>query len=167
MELQEAKKRFIQLWGEVGTNWGIPKSMAMVHAYLLINDKEVDQDMIKDDLELSKGIVHLNLKTLIKMGLVERIDITGNRRDYYRAEYDVYKIAKIVAIERKQTELEPLIEEIKDLLDIEGGMEKIHFEKTIRDIAAFAEQANKILELFIVSRSLKGLSLFMKTLQKV
>ncbi|WP_126970081.1 GbsR/MarR family transcriptional regulator [Gynurincola endophyticus] len=166
MELQDAKKEFIELWGEVGKEWGISKTMAMVHGYLLIQEFPVHQEMIKNDLQLSKGIVHYNVNALIRWGLVERVEVEGDRKDHYLAENDIYKVAKIVAIERKQLELEPLVTRLEPILEVEGGLEKIHFIKVVRDVAAFAEQANKILELFIGSRSLKGLSMLVRFLQK-
>lgn len=166
MELHAAKMEFIQVWAEVGKEWGISKTMAMVHGYLLLQESPVHQDQIRNELQLSKGIVHYNVNGLIRWGLVEKIEKEGERRDFYLAEQDIYKVAKIIAIERKQLELEPLIVKLNSLLEVEGGGEKIHFLKIVRDVAAFAEQADKILNLFIQSKSLKGLSLLVKFLQK-
>lgn len=165
MELHAAKKEFIELWGEVGKEWGISKTVALMHGYLLLQEKPVSQDKIKEDLNLSKGIVHYNIQELILWGLIEKIHIEGQRKDHYLAETNIYKIAQIVALERKQKELEPLINNIKPLLEVEGGVEKLHYLKVVRDVAAFAEQANKILDLFVRSKSLKGLSLLVQLMQ--
>ncbi len=114
--IAEAKDKFIQLWGEMGPQWGVNKTMAQIHALLMVSDKPLSTDEIMEDLHASRGNANMNLRGLIGWGLVRRVVNKGERREYFQCEKDVWKIFCIVARERKRREIEPVIETLNECL---------------------------------------------------
>ena len=82
MKLTEAKQQFISSWGAFGTNWGINRTMAQIHALLLVSADPLTQDDIMEELNISRGNVNMNIRELISWGLVERVILTGERKEY-------------------------------------------------------------------------------------
>jgi DNA-binding transcriptional regulator GbsR (MarR family) len=150
MKLTEAKQQFIQSWGSLATQWGINKTMAQVHALLMSTPGPLNQDDIMDQLNISRGNVNMNIRELINWGLVERVILQGERKEYFTAEKDIWKVAKQVIKERKKRELDPLIKTLEQLQDIEGDKrdkEVKQFLDTVSGIQKFAQQADKTLDL--------------------
>jgi DNA-binding transcriptional regulator GbsR (MarR family) len=102
MKLAEAKNQFISSWGVLATQWGINRTMAQIHALLMISPDPLSQDDIMAELSISRGNVNMNIRELIDWGLVERVLIAGERREYFTAEKDIHKVAMQVAKERKR-----------------------------------------------------------------
>lgn len=149
MKLAEAKQQFIQSWGSLATQWGINKTMAQVHALLMSASDPLNQDDIMEELNISRGNVNMNIRELINWGLVERVILQGERKEYFIAEKDVWKVAKQVIKERKKRELDPLIKMLDQLQHIEGDKrdkEVKQFLETIAGIQKFAQQADKTLD---------------------
>ncbi len=92
MKLAEAKQQFISSWGAFGTHWGINRTMASIHALLLVSPDPLSQDDIMEQLNISRGNVNMNIRDLIDWGLVERILLQGERREYFSAEKDIWKV---------------------------------------------------------------------------
>jgi DNA-binding transcriptional regulator GbsR (MarR family) len=84
MELAEAKERFVQTWGTLGSNWGINRTMAQVHALLLVSATALSTEEVMEQLQISRGNANMNLRTLIDWGLVRREGKTGERRSTLR-----------------------------------------------------------------------------------
>jgi DNA-binding transcriptional regulator GbsR (MarR family) len=152
MKLSEAKQQFIQSWGSLATQWGINKTMAQVHALLMSTPGPLNQDEIMDQLNISRGNVNMNIRELINWGLVERVILQGERKEYFTAEKDIWKVARHVIKERKKRELDPLIKTLEQLQDIEGDKrdkEVKQFLDTVSGIQKFAQQADKTLDIMI------------------
>ncbi|MGZ5135024.1 MAG: GbsR/MarR family transcriptional regulator [Flavitalea sp.] len=152
MKLSEAKQQFIQSWGSLATQWGINKTMAQVHALLMSTPGPLNQDEIMKQLNISRGNVNMNIRELINWGLVERVILQGERKEYFTAEKDIWKVAKQVIKERKKRELDPLIKTLEQLQDIEGDKrdkEVKQFLDTVSGIQKFAQQADKTLDIMI------------------
>jgi DNA-binding transcriptional regulator GbsR (MarR family) len=152
MKLAEAKLQFIQSWGSLATQWGINKTMAQVHALLMSTPGPLNQDDIMEQLDISRGNVNMNIRELINWGLVERIILPGERKEYFTAEKDIWKVAKQVIKERKKRELDPLIKMLDQLQNIEGDKrdkEVKQFLETVGGIQKFAQQADKTLDTMI------------------
>ena len=94
--------RFIESWGSMGVLWGINRSMARIHAYMILSDEPVDLDKIAKKLNVSRGNASMCLKELRNWGVIQRIHISGDRRDFYVAESDVWKMFFRIAVERKR-----------------------------------------------------------------
>ncbi len=152
MTLDEAKAKFIQTWGGLGAQWGINKTMAQLHALLFIASEPLSTEDIMDTLQISRGNVNMNVRELIDWGLVQRVNKTGERKDYYNAEKDVWKIAKLIVRERKKRELEPIIGVLDDLGKIEGDKESsdyIAFIDSMSRLKNFSETLNNSVDKMI------------------
>lgn len=152
MKLAEAKQQFIQSWGSLSTQWGVNKTMAQVHALLISTAGPLNQDEIMEQLNISRGNVNMNIRELINWGLVERVILPGERKEYFTAEKDIWKVARQVIKERKKRELDPLMKLLEQLQEIEGDKrdrDTKQFLETIAGIQKFARQADKSLEMMI------------------
>ena len=150
MKLKEAKKQFIQTWARLGGEWGINRTMAQVHALLLATEKPLTTDEVMDELKISRGNANSNLRELMNWNLIYRDNIPGDRKEYFRAEKDVWQIAKRIARERKKREVEPLLRELSQMEKVdETTTEAKQFTKTITDIHALANKMDKGMETMI------------------
>ena len=140
MKLPEAKQQFIGSWGAFGTHWGINRTMAQIHALLLVNPDPLTQDDIMAELNISRGNTNMNIRELINWGLVERVILSGERKEYFSAEKDIWKVVKQIVKERKKRELEPMLK----LLD---QLEKVEGDKRDKDVKAFVEVVSGIKKL--------------------
>ena len=104
MKLSEAKQQFISSWGAFGTQWGINRTMAQIHALLLVSINPLTQDDMMEELSISRGNVNMNIRDLIGWGLVDRVIISGERKEYFTAEKDIWKVATQIIKERKKRE---------------------------------------------------------------
>lgn len=152
MTLDEAKAKFIQTWGGLGAQWGINKTMAQLHALLFIASEPLSTEDIMDTLQISRGNVNMNVRELIDWGLVQRVNKAGERKDFYNAEKDVWKIAKLIVRERKKRELEPIIGVLEDLARAEGDTnseEHKTFVQGITRLKNFSETLNNSVDKMI------------------
>jgi DNA-binding transcriptional regulator GbsR (MarR family) len=149
MELQEAKKQFVAAWGSFGSNWGINRTMAQIHALLLVSADPISADEIMAELNISRGNGNMNIRELINWGLVERVVLPGERKEFFIAEKDIWVVARIIMRERKKRELEPMLRFLDTLKNVEGGgsaKEITAFSNTVDGIRKFSGQANQSLE---------------------
>ncbi len=142
--------RFIESWGSLGVLWGINRSMARIHAFILLSEKPVDMDEIAKVLYISRGNASMCLKELRNWGVIQRVHIQGDRRDFYVAEPDVWKMFFRIAVERKKREFDPALETLqkliagKDMDKVEKVKERL--EKIEETITTFDAIINKFLE---------------------
>lgn len=147
MKLAEAKKQFIQTWARLGAEWGINRTMAQVHALLLATEKALSTDEVMEELSISRGNANMNLRELMNWNLVYRELVPGERKEYFRAEKDIWEVAKRIARERKRREIEPLLRELSQMEGVnEDTPEAKQFVKTVKDIHEFAGKIDKSVE---------------------
>jgi DNA-binding transcriptional regulator GbsR (MarR family) len=115
MDLEE-RDRFIESWGSMGILWGINRSMARIHAFLLVSDGPVDSEEISASLNISRGNTSMCLKELRNWGVIQRVNISGERRDFYIAEPDTWKMLYRIALNRKTKEFDPALHALRHLL---------------------------------------------------
>jgi DNA-binding transcriptional regulator GbsR (MarR family) len=113
---------FIESWGSMGVLWGINRSMARVHAFLITSEEPADLDTIADYLQISRGNASMCLKDLRHWGVIERVHIPGDRRDFYVSEPDAFKMFFLIGQERKKREFDPALSSVRHLL-AEGDTE--------------------------------------------
>jgi len=163
MELDEAKQKFIQAWGTLGSNWGINRTMAQVHALLLISSEPLCADDIMDLLKISRGNANMNIRALIDWGLVFKELKAGERREYFVGEKDMWNVVRQIIIHRKKKELEPVLRVLTDVSNIDGdSKEREEFLAVIQDIQRFASKADKTLDKLVNSDANWLLTTFMK-----
>jgi DNA-binding transcriptional regulator GbsR (MarR family) len=152
MKLTEAKQQFISSWGAFGTNWGINRTMAQIHALLLISPDPLTQDDVMEELDISRGNTNMNIRELINWRLVERVLIPGERKEYFSAEKDIWKVVKQIVKERKKRELEPMLQLLDKLEEVDGDKKDKHvktFVDTVSRIKKLGRQADKTLDVMI------------------
>lgn len=153
LPLHEAKDKFVQAWGSLGSNWGIPKTMAQVHALLLISEKPISAEDIMTELDISRGNVNINVRALIDWGIVERLAVKGERKEYFTAEKDIWKVATQIANQRRKRELEPMLKvlkQVKHIKDPKADAASVReFNKTIESIEDFSNKADHLLDKLI------------------
>ena len=152
MKLSDAKQQFISSWGAFGTQWGINRTMAQIHALLLISPDPLTQDDIMEQLSVSRGNVNMNIRDLIGWGLVERQTVAGERKEYFTADKDIWKVATQIMKERKKRELDPMLKLLGQLEDIEGDKKNKdvkQFTDTIKNIKKLGSNADRLLDLMI------------------
>ena len=152
MQLAEAKQQFISSWGAFGTQWGINRTMAQIHALLLISTDPITQDDIMEQLSISRGNVNMNIRDLISWNLVERVILPGERKEYFTAEKDIWKVATQIIKERKKRELDPMLKLLGQLQQVEGDKkdkETKQFVEMVGSIKKLGTQADKVLDSLI------------------
>jgi DNA-binding transcriptional regulator GbsR (MarR family) len=152
MELAEAKLKFIEAWGRLGSEWGINRTMAQVHALLLITTDELTTEEIMEELKISRGNANMTLRDLMGWGLVEKRHKAGERKEYFYADKDVWNIARQVAKERRKRELEPVLKILDELTQVKGDAKDPQFKtfsKSVTDINKLAKNVDKTFETMI------------------
>ncbi len=145
MNLVEAKQQFIQSWGVFGSSWGINRTMAQIHALLLMAPEALNADEIMEELQISRGNANMNIRELINWGIVEKVLKPGDRKEYFVAEKDIWKVAMRIMKERKKRELDPIIDVMEQIKDVEGNKKDAEtkaFLDTVTQIQRFAKQAD-------------------------
>lgn len=145
MKLEEAKLKFIQTWGALGSNWGISKTMAQVHALLMISKEPLSAEEIMETLNISRGNTNMTVRSLIDWGLVHREIKTGDRREFFRGEKDIYLVGKQIVKIRREREVQPVIQLLNSLQDIdEKNAETVEFKQQMQEIADFTKRSDSL-----------------------
>src|SRR6187402_2556798 len=124
MEYNEAKHKFIQAWGTLGSSWGINKAMAQIHALLLLATEPLSAEDIMEDLQMSRGNVNMNLRALMDWGLVKKEHKVGERKEFFSTGKDVWDLAKQVSKERRRREIEPILNVLEEVKSVSGTDKK-------------------------------------------
>jgi len=151
VKLEEAKLQFIQAWGKLGSEWGINRTMAQIHALLMISEKPMSTEEIMENLSISRGNANMNIRELLNWNLVHKVLVPGDRKEYFTGEKDIWEVAKRIARERKKREIEPVLQELNQLHEIENPatLEAKQFVSTVKNIQAFAAKVDKSVETMI------------------
>ncbi len=143
MNLTDARNQFIQLWGGLASAWGVTRTMAQVHALLLIAPDSLTTDDIMEALQISRGSANMVLHDLMGWRLVERQSRLGERKDFYVAEKEIWKVATLIVKERRRRELEPVLEALKPLLLTEGDANDPQYRAFMRTVTSISQVANR------------------------
>ena len=115
MEFKEAKNKFVQTWGALGSQWGINKTMAQIHALLMVAPEALSMEEIMEELHISRGNASMNLRALMDWGIVYKELKPGERREFFVAEKDLDELAVKVAQERSRREIKPALKVLKEV----------------------------------------------------
>ena len=149
MELPEARKKFIEAWGKLGSEWGVNRTMAQVHALLLVSPEALTTEEIMEELSISRGNANMTLRDLIGWGLVEKQHKAGERKEYFFADKNTWNIARQVAKERRKRELDPMLKVLQELSSVKGDEKSAEyktFKTSITNIGKLAGNVNKTLD---------------------
>jgi len=152
MEVNEARSKFIESWGKLGTNWGINRTMAQIHALLLISPQPLCTNDIIEELKISRGNVNQNVRTLIDWGLVHKELRCGDRKEYFYAEKDIWIVLKQVIKHRKKRELEPMMNVLEELDNVDNDSEESkELLKVVNEVLHYSRKTDKALDNLVKS----------------
>ena len=117
MKLHPVALRFVLHWGEMGSKWGVNRTVAQIHALLYIVGKPMPADEIAETLEVARSNVSNSLKELQAWNLIHVVHVMGDRRDHFGTSTDVWELFRIVVRERKEREFDPTINVLRECLD--------------------------------------------------
>jgi DNA-binding transcriptional regulator GbsR (MarR family) len=176
--LANAQDQFIALWGQMGSSWGIPRTMAEVHALLFITGRALTTDDVMARLHISRGNASMTLRSLVDWGIAARMHQRGDRKEYFSAEQDVWKLFRTILRERKKREVDPMLESLKECRELTASLasrravdpvaaEVQSHNRRLDDMMRFIKTVDAISERFIHPTSGKGLQAAAKLLAKV
>ncbi|MBL7775155.1 MAG: transcriptional regulator [Saprospiraceae bacterium] len=150
MDIQEGKQKFIESWGKMASDWGINRTMAQVHALLLVAPEPLTADEVMEGLSISRGNANMNLRALIDWGLVHKQLKAGERKEYFYAEKDMWVVVRQIILHRKKKELEPMLKVLDEVAGVEANCPHSEsFCNVVKDIRALSHKADRTLDTLI------------------
>ncbi len=117
MDLSDTSRKFILHWGEMGTRWGVNRTVAQIHALLYLHGKALPADEIADTLGVARSNVSNSIRELHAWNLVRLVHVMGDRRDHFETSTDIWELTRTIVRERKEREIAPTMEMLRALLD--------------------------------------------------
>jgi DNA-binding transcriptional regulator GbsR (MarR family) len=146
MPLTPVEQKFILHWGEMGTRWGINRTVAQIHALLFLSPKPLHAEEIADTLSVARSNVSTSLRELQGWGVVRVVHVLGDRRDHFESLKNVWEMFRIVCQERKRREIDPTVHVLHECVDNLKGSGASH--------AYTRERLEEMLEFLIITSSL-------------
>jgi DNA-binding transcriptional regulator GbsR (MarR family) len=122
MTLTPVMQKFILHWGEMGTRWGINRTVAQIHALLYISPRPLTAEEIAQTLDVARSNVSTSLRELQNWGIVKVMHIMGDRRDHYETLKDVWQMFQIILDERKRREIDPTLDVLRECVEQTGQL---------------------------------------------
>lgn len=139
--LPEVARKFILHWGEMGTRWGINRTVAQMHALLYLSERPLNAEQIATTLSVARSNVSASLKELQGWGIVQLVHVMGDRRDHFQSLTDVWEMFQIVLDQRKRREIDPTMKLLRECLaQIEtDGAADPHVKQRLQAMLEFFE----------------------------
>lgn len=141
MKLSAIQEKFVLHWGEMGTRWGINRTVAQIHALLFISEKPLNAEDLAETLAVARSNVSNSLRELQGWGIVKVVHQMGDRRDHFESMKDVWEMFRIVLDERKRREIDPTLGMLRECLaELNNAKEKDSFtEARLKGLLDFFE----------------------------
>jgi DNA-binding transcriptional regulator GbsR (MarR family) len=148
MDFKEAKNKFVQTWGALGSQWGINKTMAQIHALLMVSSEAISMEEIMEELQISRGNASMNIRALMDWGIVYKEYKAGERREFFTAEKDLDELAVKISRERSKREIKPALKVLKEVSSISANAtsEEKHFVDQTKKLYDFVLKADNVLD---------------------
>ena len=149
---EKARDEFITQWGVLGGNWGINRTMAQIHALLITAPLPMFTDEIMQRLPISRGNANTNLRELVNWGLIHTVLRKGERREYFEAEKDVWKMFVTITRERRRREIDPALEVLKQCAEETKGDNSPagrDFHRQMKELQEFVEFGKKVSDVVV------------------
>lgn len=145
VELSPVMERFILHWGEMGTRWGINRTVAQIHALLYLSTQPLHAEQIMATLGVARSNVSTSLKELQGWGIVRVVHVLGDRRDHFESLSDVWQLFLLILEERKKREIDPTIRLLRECLDEleEDTTAPPQVEKRLKSLLGFFESSDR------------------------
>ena len=142
MKLNPTTQKFVLHWGEMGTQWGVNRTVAQIHALLYIIGRPMNAEEIAETLSVARSNVSNSIKELQGLKLVQVTHQLGDRRDYFTTSDDVWVLVRTIVEERQRREIEPTLHFLNELMNTpEFALENEQVQRRIRDTQQFMEVA--------------------------
>jgi len=141
-QLSPIMKKFILHWGEMGTRWGINRTVAQVHALLYISPKPLTAEEIVNTLGVARSNVSTSLRELLNWNIIKVVHVLGERRDHFESLKEVWEMFRIVLDERKKREVDPTLKLLKECvheLEEVRSKDDIHTKERLEAMLEFFE----------------------------
>jgi DNA-binding transcriptional regulator GbsR (MarR family) len=140
-KLSPVAQKFILHWGEMGTRWGINRTVAQIHALLYLSPRPLNAEHIATTLNVARSNVSNSLKELQGWGIVKRVHVLGDQRDHFESMKEVWEMFRVVLDERKKREIDPTLAVLRTCIaEAEKDKETDEYtEQRLRDLAEFFE----------------------------
>ena len=138
-KLSPVQQKFILHWGEMGTRWGINRTVAQIHALLFVSPAPLHAEDIAETLSVARSNVSNSLRELQGWGIVKLVHVLGDKRDHFESMKDVWEMFRVVLDERKKREIDPTLNMLRECIaeaEKDKGTDK-HTEQRLRDLAGF------------------------------
>ncbi len=152
MELAGITERFVLHWGEMGSRWGVNRTVAQIHALLYITGRPLNAEDISRTLGVARSNVSTSLKELQAWNLVRVVHVRGDRRDHFETSTDVWELFKLIVAGRRQREIDPTMQALKDCLASPGGARepqgaRQRVEETLRFLETMTTLSDELLRM--------------------
>ncbi|MEM6280513.1 MAG: MarR family transcriptional regulator [Verrucomicrobiota bacterium] len=148
-DLPPFAQHFILHWGEMGTKWGINRTVAQIHALLFLSEEPLNAEDICNRLGVARSNVSNSLKELQNWGIVKSVHLPGDRRDHFESIKDVFELFRVIAAERKKREIDPTLTTLRECAE-EAGQAKdsadLYAKGQLEDLLGFFELASDFYE---------------------
>jgi DNA-binding transcriptional regulator GbsR (MarR family) len=140
MELKPVSERFILHWGEMGSRWGVNRTVAQIHALLYLAGRPMEADEITQTLGVARSNVSTSLKELLSWKLVRIVHLRSDRRDYFETSTEIWELFRLIVEGRRQREIDPTIAVLKACLSHpELEQEAVATQQRIQETLDFIE----------------------------
>src|ERR1700751_6000714 len=143
MKLTNVQQQFILHWGEMGTRWGINRTVAQIHALLFLSPKPLPADEIAETLNVARSNVSTSIRELESWGIVRAVHVLGERREHYESMKDVWEMFRVIVEQRKRREVDPTLQLLRQCLahSDEGGATEAYTRERLESMTEFFEAA--------------------------
>ena len=139
---------FIEGWGRLGPAWGISRVMAEIYALLYVSEEPLTLAEMSRTLKTSRSNISTNVRLLLDLSVVHKVIIRGERKDYYTAEEDITKVAKLLALAKKRKELDPAMEIVEHTMASANQAGDEIIVKRMEELKRHLEFVNAIFQAF-------------------
>jgi DNA-binding transcriptional regulator GbsR (MarR family) len=162
--LPPIQQKFVLHWGEMGTRWGINRTVAQVHALLFLSPRPLHAEEIANTLSVARSNVSNSLRELQGWGIVRVVHVLGDRRDHFASVKDVWEIFRIVAEERKRREIDPTLHVLEECVaELKtAGASSAYTRERLEEMLEFLSTASALFEelVRIPAPALRGMARF-------
>jgi DNA-binding transcriptional regulator GbsR (MarR family) len=142
--LTDVQRQYILHWGEMGTRWGINRTVAQIHALLFLSPKPMPADEIAETLNVARSNVSTSIRELVGWGIVRPVHVLGERREHYESMKDVWEMFRLIVEQRKRREVDPTLQLLRQCLsDLNSGNDgDAYTRERLQRMTEFFEAAN-------------------------
>lgn len=156
--LSPTVRTFVTHWGEMGTRWGVNRTVAQIHALLYVSERPLNADELVDYLDVARSNISMSLKELTGWGLITLVHLPGDRRDHFTTPSDVWELFRVVVAERKRREFDPTLQIMATLVN-DSGQESPEVQRRLKDMQSIMVSMSELMDQvrILPPTALKGL----------